>query len=125
MEAEILRKNLELMKTNGLVSKLEGTIQDALNEGLKRVIDYSRQYPITSWTGGDLKRIYNEVGGKLTEFVNQYNTEQGIVTNLHLRTPIVSKHSFRSAKPQRVIDDMPLEEFKKEFGIEPLDYETV
>lgn len=110
----------------GTFCDIEGTllVNDEINtDVLKMLIDYSQTSAINFWTGADVKEIAKRVGSKLEKACSAYEQESGTRTNLHLRTPILSKQMFAGVKPYRVIDDLSLSELQEQYRFqEPLEY---
>ncbi|MBI4164020.1 MAG: hypothetical protein HY512_04100 [Candidatus Aenigmarchaeota archaeon] len=104
---------------SGVFCDVEGTlIKDGELRGeiVRQLIDYSREHPITLWTGGDRAELSRKVLPMLEEFC------KGQKTNLHMRTPIMSKYSFGGYSPDIVLDDMEQEEFVSMYGMVPKNY---
>lgn len=89
---------------------------------VERLLDYALSYPVTLWTGGDVKKISEETGPEFERFVEGYAKQKGIMTNLHLRTPILSKYTFSHSNPEIVLDDLKEKEFVRMYRIEPQQY---
>jgi len=109
----------------GIFCDVEGTLlhDGEINTDLvSQLIQYARQHPVTLWTGGDVKILSGEVSPQLEKICEACNRENGQKTNLHLRTPVLSKHLFRGSQPEIVFDDMTLNAFKAEYGINPQQY---
>lgn len=120
---ELLEKNIGALP--GVFCDVEGTLQKngEINQTIvERLLVYAASYPVTLWTGGDVKRISRETGPKFERFVENYTEQKGSMTNLHLKTPILSKYAFRHSKPEIVLDDLAEEEFVRRYGIEPQQY---
>lgn len=112
----------------GFFCDVEGTLlrNGEINADLASgLIEYAKQYAVTLWTGGDVKKISGAVMPKLEKVCEAHNKGSNDKTNLHLRTPILSKHIFRGSKPEIVLDDLTLDEFRREYGIEPQQYRQI
>ena len=106
----------------GVFCDIEGTLfknKKINQEVLEQLFDYSKDYPVTLWTGGNVKQIVKGISTDLEIAIKEYANSKGIKTNLHLRTPMLSKHIFAGSQPQIVIDDLTIDEFQKQFGMKP------
>jgi hypothetical protein len=113
------RSIIERGTLRGLFVDVEGTLwkDDTINSDVvKSMIEYSKTGPVSIWTGSDVRQLASKIGWAFEKECRN----QGSV--LHTITPIFSKHDFQGFQPTTVIDDLPKEEFEKEYSMKPVEY---
>lgn len=111
----------------GTFCDIEGTLitDGKLDENVAHILVDSAQHgPVTLWTGGNIRNFSYALHSQLEEYCQNHNAKDTFST-LHLRTPIVSKHMFRGATVERVIDDIMPDEFTAEYGIKPEEFTQI
>lgn len=93
----------------GVFCDIEGTLlagNDEVNPLVAEKLEkFSADRAITLWTGGDVERI-----------------QKLLAKHSFRKFPLVSKYDFFGCKVQTVLDDLPAEEFEKEYGITCQEY---
>jgi len=92
----------------GVFCDVEGTylIEGKVNEELRKELErYALEKPVNLWTGGDVEKIAYAVG--------------------NVRFPVLSKYDYRGAEVEIAIDDMPPEQFEREYGIKARQFRKV
>ncbi len=98
-----------LLVVDWKASKKAGELKYRINEDVLHMLyEEARRGPVNLLTGGDVR--------KWAKIVSE-------VEDAHLiRFPILSKYTFEGCKVQKVIDDLPEEEFEERYGIEVEEY---
>ncbi len=86
------------------------------------LIEYSKYRAVNLWTDRNVCEIVSEIGLEFESQVEYFNHNNGISTNLHLRTPVLNKKIFKNSKPEVVIDKLSRTEIEEQFKIRPTHY---
>jgi len=103
------RDEFEGKELDGVFCDAEGTLIDTKTgkinpRVLKKLDEYDKETFVRIWTGGNVKDV------------------QRVVAEAGRSWLVLSKYDFHGSKPKIVIDDLSLEDFKKEFSIEPTEF---